>query len=380
VIDSPPPPSAAPAPPAIERPASYQVSYGMIEGRAAPGAKRVLVRVDGRVVRDLRLTSRSFVVDVDLPPREVRIRVETADARGRRAGRTVQHVFGLPRAARPRIRVPRLDPRLQADVRRLVHAFPGTSGVYVEDLASGAAAAWNARATFPAASTLKLAIAVTLMARTVGPPRPGTSLDRMIRSMLVASDNEAANRILVLLGGSTSGGGHVVDGVMRSIGLERTVMYGGYILETSLGPVRATAGRGLPLNVVAQPAWGVGKATTAQDLAQLHRSLWLGSAGLGPLVRSGSSVSAAEARYLLYVLAHVHDHGKLDRVVATRPGVIVLHKGGWIDAARHDAGLVAWRGGIFVAAVTTHRSGGAGAASDVLAGRVATTALRRFSG
>ena len=380
MIESPPPPSAAPAPPAIERPAAYQVSYGMVEGRAAPGAKRVVVRIDGRVVRELRLASRSFVVDVELPPREVRVRVETVDARGRRAGRTVQHVFGLPRAARPRVRAPRLDPRLQADVRRLVRAFPGTSGVYVEDLASGAAAAWNARATFPAASTLKLAIAVALMTRTDGPPAPGGSLDRMVRSMLEASDNESANRILVLLGGSTSGGGHLVDGAMRSIGLERTVMYGGYVLETSLDPVRDTAGRGLPLNVVSQPAWGVGKATTALDLAQLHRSLWLGSAGLGPLARSGAGVSPAEARYLLYLLAHVHDRGKLDRLVAKRRGVVVLHKAGWIDSARHDAGLVAWRGGIFVASVMTHRGGGAGTASDVLAGRVAAAALRRFSG
>jgi hypothetical protein len=37
--------------------------------------------------------------------------------------------------------------------------------------------------------------------------------------MLGASDNESANRLLVSLGGSTSGGGHLVDGVMRSIGL-----------------------------------------------------------------------------------------------------------------------------------------------------------------
>ena len=63
-----------------------------------------------------------------------------------------------------------------------------------------------------------------------------------------------------------------------------------------------------------------------------------------------------------------------------RPGVVVLHKAGWVDAARHDAGLVVWRGGIFVAAVMTHRGAGAGRRSDVLAGDVAGAALRRFRG
>ena len=221
---------------------------------------------------------------------------------------------------------------------------------------------------------------MTLLTRVDGPPGPGTALDGLVRRMLDASDNESANRLLVLLGGSTSGGGHLVDAVMRSIGLERTVMYGGYILETSLEPPREIAAHGVPLGVVDQPYWGIGKATTAADLAQLHRALWLGSAGLGPLGRGRSGVSPDEARYLLYVLAHVGDRAKLGRFVGERQGVVVLHKAGWIDPARHDAGLIAWRGGIFVAAVMTHRGGGAGTRSDVLAGRVAETALRRFSG
>jgi hypothetical protein len=268
---------------------------------------------------------------------------------------------------------------LQAEVQRLAAGFPATSAVYVESLTTGAASARNARATFPAASTLKLAIALTTLARTQGPPSPGSSLDGLLRRLLDASDNEAANILLTSLGGSTSSGGHVVDDLMRSIGLERTVMYGGYILGTELGASREVAGRGVPLNVVDQPYWGVGKATTALDLAMLHRSIWLASGGLGPLGPSRSGVTPAEARYLLYVLTRAGDARKLGRFVR-RQGATVLHKAGWIDAARHDAGLVVWRGGIFVAAVMTYRSEGAGARSDALAGRVAQAALRRFRG
>ena len=376
MIDTAPPPR----PPVVERPAAYQVSYGAVEGRAAPGTKRVVVRVDGKVVGDFALRGRSFSLGVPLPPREVRVRVETVDGHGQRAGRTVLHVLGLPPAARPVARPLRLDRGLERDIRQLVDGYPGSGAVYVEDLATGAGAAWNARATFPAASTLKLAIAVTVLSRLDGPPVRGSDLEGLLRQMLIPSDNAAANALLVRLGGSTSGGGALVNETMRAIGLERTEMYGGYILGTAFGGSRELAGAGVPLSVVSQPSWGIGKSTTALDLAQLLRAVWLSSGGLGPLARTGSGVTPAEARYLLYVLAHVGDRGKLARTVGGLPGVLVLHKAGWVDAARHDAGLVVWRGGILVAAAMTYRPSGAGTREDAFAGRVAATALRRFRG
>ena len=67
---------------------------------------------------------------------------------------------------------------------------------------------------------------------------------------------------------------------------------------------------------------------------------------------------------------------KLGRALGA--GTTVLHKAGWVNAARHDAGLLVWRGGILVATVMTYRSAGAGTSSDVLAGNVARAALRRF--
>ena len=165
---------------------------------------------------------------------------------------------------------------------------------------------------------------------------------------------------------------------MRSIGLADTEMYGGYTLD-SVGAPRSLA-TAIPLKVDSQPYWGRGKKTSAYDLASLMRAVWLASGGLGPLRAAQPGFTPGDARYLLYLLAHVRDHGKLDREVGRLAGVRVLHKAGWINDARHDNGIVLWSGGALVVTVMTYRAAGAGLSSDVLAGRVAATTLRRFRG
>ena len=369
-----------PTPPAIEQPSPYELSYGTVAGIAAAGTRRVVVRAAGGVLADRPLRGRRFQLRVRLPAGETSVQVVTFDARGRRASATVAHVLGAPPAATPRRRAATLDGLLAVGIRRAASSFGATSGIYVENLASGAGAAWNAKATFPAASTLKLAIAATALARTEGTPRHGSTLDLLLRRMLVLSDNASANAVERSFGGSTSGGSALVNGLMRSIGLVDTEMYGGYEIEKyALGPVRLPAGR-IPLRVDSQALWGYGKRTTALDLASLTKGVWLASGGLGPLRAAQPGFTARDARYLLYLLAQVGDHGKLDREVGRVPGVQVLHKAGWIGTARHDTGIVLWPGGAYVTAVMTYRAAGAGTASDVLAGRVAKIALDRFRG
>jgi beta-lactamase class A len=365
VIDAPPLP-----PPAIEQPAPYQVSYGLVTGRAPAGTRRVSVWANGRRLVSKPLRGRRFSLRVQLPVGEATVRVRTATADGRSASRVVKSVFGLPSGSRPRVVRDRLDPVLARRVRALAHGFGGTAGMYVRSLTGGAGAAWNARASFPAASTLKLAIAVTVLARYSGLPAPDSSLHGLLFSMLTRSDNASANALEVWLGGSTSGGSHRVNELMRSIGMDDSEMYGGY-------EVRTLAGR-IPVRVDDQPAWGYGKHTTAFDLAKLLRAIWLASGGRGPLVQEHAAFTPADGRYLLWLLAHVQDAPKLDRVRSGNTGVVVLHKAGWVNAGRHDAGLVFWRGGVFAAGVMTFGWNGVGTSADALAGRVASIALARF--
>jgi hypothetical protein len=365
--------AATPAlpPPAIEQPAPYQASFGLVTGSAPRGTKRVLVIVRGHELADERLRGRRFSVRVPLPTGELTVKVVTVGAHGRRSSAVVRDVYGLPAAARPREVRSRNDPYLARRLRSLLRRYSGSSAAYVQNLVEGGGASWNAKARFPAASTLKLAIAATVLTRYQGIPSPGSYVGSLLREMIVPSDDAAANALLVWLAGSTSAGGQQVNSLMGSIGMEDTIMYGGYETTRTLsGPI--------PVRVEEQPSWGVGKYTTAADLARLHRAVWLAAAGKGPLRHGDTGFTAADGRHLLWLLAHVRDQPKLDSTVKRSRDVVVLHKAGWINAARHDAGLVFWRGGVFVVSVMTYRSWGVGHSSDQLAGRCAQVALDRF--
>ena len=381
VLDAPqalPPPAIAP--PAIVSPAPREVSFGHVSGSVPAGTRRLVVHAGGRVLTDRPLRGRHFSLRVELPPRLLSLRVTAVARGGRRVFSEVASVYGLPRAAAPRDVAGHLDVVLARDLRALTSGFPGTSAVYVQDLRDGRGAAWNAAARFPAASTLKLAIAVTVLTRHRGKPASESRLGRLLRKMLVESDNSAANELEVWLGGSTSAGAARVNQTMWSLGMRDSLMYGGY--ESS--PLRRPAGSvstspaPIPIRVESAPSFGLGKHTSAADLATLIRAVYLAAGAKGPLPRLG--VTASEARHLLWLLAMVADREKLGRFLGgpIDGPVTLLHKAGWLATSRHDAGIVFWSGGAFVATVLTWRPDSVGSPGDVLAGRVAAKALRRF--
>lgn len=351
-------------PPAIVAPAPREVSFGLVAGTAPRGTKQIIVHVGRYVVAQEPLRGRSFSLRVPMRVGVVRVRVTAVDGRNRRSTRVVEPVYGLPPNSEPRERSPTLDRPLTARLRRLVDSHGGTAGFYVQDLRTGQGAAWNAKARFPAASTLKLAIAVTVLRSLDRKPAELSRLAGLLAKMLVFSDNEAANELEVWLAGSTAAGSDRVNATMRALGLNDSLMYGGYEVR------RPAAGEPIPIRVESQPTFGVGKYTTAWDLARLARAVYLAAAGKGPLLRLG--VTGSEARYLLWLLAQVSDRGKLDRFLGD--GAVVMHKAGWLEGARHDNGVIAFWGGAYVATVMTWRA----SAADELAGQVSFAALDRF--
>ncbi|HUQ22339.1 MAG TPA: serine hydrolase [Gaiellaceae bacterium] len=352
-------------PPAISAPASREVSFGLVTGRAPLGTRRVIVRIGERVLADRPLHGQRFALRVTVPAALFALRVTAVDRSGRRSSSVVKRVYGLPSGSEPLQAVPRLDPFLARTLRSLTGAAGGTTAFYVQDLRTGRGAAWNARARFPAASTLKLAIAVTVMRSLAAKPSAGSELDALLHAMLISSDNAAANRLETWLAGSTSAGSGRVNETMRALGLNDSLMYGGY--ETPRAPAALTP---IPIRTESQPVFGAGKYTTAWDLGRLARATYLAASARGPLVRLG--VSPPEARYLLWLLAQVTDRGKLDRYLGRN--AVVLHKAGWLESVRHDNGIVAFAGGAFVATVMSWQTPRA----DELAGRVSQAALKRF--
>jgi len=350
--------------PAVVEPAPREASFGRIAGRVGPGTARVIVIADGVERGDVEPEAGRFVAQVSLPLRKVRIQVAAEDAAGNRAVTRVGPVLGLPDVAPAPADDAELDPALQRRVDRLVDGFSGISGVYVQDLASGRGAAWNATARFPAASTVKTAIAIEVLRILAERPPPESELDLLLNAMLVDSDNDAANALLTWIGGSETGGAAEVNETLLALSLEDSRLYGGFL----------TAGTGapIPLQVEESPPF-VGKYTSAWDLAQLYRWLHLAARDEGPLLGLDGSFTASDARAILWILAGSSDHGKLDRFV--RKPAVVPHKGGWVSDARHDAGLVYTPDGALVVSVLTWVSGFADESSDVLAGRVAEAAL-----
>ncbi len=340
MADAPPLP-----PPAIEQPAPYQVSYGLVTGRAARGTTQVVVLANGRKLAARPLRGRRFSLRVALPVGDATVRVVTSGRGGRRSSAHVHDVFGLPAAGRPRRVASRVDPVLARKLRGLAREYSGTPGYYVQSLTGGSGAAWNAKARFPAASTVKLAIAAAVLASHSGIPPPGSRVGALLREMIVPSDDEAANALLVWLAGSTSSGGQRVNALMESIGLTDTLMYGGYETRALSGPI--------PARVNDAPAFGVGKYTTAWDMTSaLARALArvgrLGSASLGPArpdtgrraplaVADGTRTRSPEARQRHPRSARRRGaaQGRLDLDGAPRHGSRLLGRGR-LRRGRHD--------------------------------------------
>jgi beta-lactamase class A len=354
-------------PPVLIAPAPDEVSFGRIAGRA-PGARAIIVSIGGRVVAEKTVRGKRFDFEVELPQRDVTLTITAVDGRGRRASTAVGPVYGLPRTAKPRAppRRSNEDARLARTIRGLARGFPGVCGIFVQDLRTGAGAAWNARAEFPAASTLKVAIALQVLIAHRGRPQTSSRVDRLLRRMLIPSFDKPANELLTWLGGSTSGGSAKVNATLRTLGLHDTEMYGGYIV-----PARVP----IPVRVNQQPSF-IGKRTTAWDFGRLLRYIHLAAEGRGLLARRfrGSFVPA-DARFLLYLIAHARPNWLGGRLPG---GTAVVHKPGWIKVARHDGGLVYSPRGPFVVVVMTWNGRGVGSSSEVLAGRVARAAYDRF--
>ena len=333
----------------IDSPRPFEANAGVIAAHLPAGTDRVRILADGRSVEVLRIRDGRRVLltrPLGLPSHDLTVRVEAYRGSTLLAARSVSGVFGLPRAALDVAPPRRVDPALARRVRELRAQTGVATSAWIRDLRRGTAAASNAGARFPSASTLKLGILLALFARsTVDPTASGTW--SLVRSMIQSSSNRASNELL-----PSAGGAEGVNSLMASAGATSTDMCCPYLLEgdESLGwslhpPVP-------PIDVSEQPTFPCCKYTTAHDLGSLLVSLALATSGHGPLVKAG--VTAREARVAEWLLIHTDYPGLV------RPTVpyVVGHKAGWLPDMQHDAALVFSPRGTIVVAVMTYAPGG----------------------
>lgn len=203
------------------------------------------------------------------------------------------------------------DPAAAREALSIVNGAPGQVGLAVECLATGRMATANADHAAVAASTLKAAILVTALSQDdADPTRP--EMYPIYRAAIVASDNDAANRVLAQVGdGVTVNGTARVNGLMRRLGMRSSFLD---------GPYRLT---GAPSR----------KRTSAADLEQLARALYLAASGGGPL--AGVGVSMHEARVLIALMASADYPGLIQDNVAGP----VAHKAGWLGSVQNDLAM-----------------------------------------
>lgn len=218
-------------------------------------------------------------------------------------------------------------------IQAIEEDLPGRISVHAKDLRTGRAFAYHADTVCPTASVIKLPILVHtfLLAREGGllldekrilrdeDRTPGSgvlkelsaglslSIRDLCTLMIVLSDNTAANMVLDRVG---------VDAVtrrMRDLGLRRTTLYRRvFRLDENVSPECLRYGTG---------------STTARDMVRLLELIHAG--------RIGDPATSAALRDLLARQQHTEG---IPRMLP--PGCAYAGKGGAIDRARNDVGLV----------------------------------------
>ncbi len=332
----------------VDAPRPYEANPGIIAVHAARPIDRLEVRVNGKRFRVIDLPQprkRAQVGPIGLPSRDLRLTV-IGYADGKRVGReTVANVLGLPAASTEN--VPTRVTSALAQRRLAAMAKPsGSAAAWAIDMATGRGASWNAGARFTGASTIKLGIMITYLARLHRDP-VGASEWGTLQSMIRSSSNDAANAMLEAIGGSTATGGARVTALMHRLGAFRFDAAAGYL------PGQDRRAQTPPVRVNDQPATKCCKFVTAHDLGVIMQALVQASHGEGRAARIG--LTQRDARVALWLLAHTSYPG----LFAPWTPFVTAHKIGYIDVVWHDVAAVFTPDGPLVLVALTQNAGGA---------------------
>ncbi len=308
----------------IDSPRPGEAFYGAVVDQAV--GDEATLYANGRLVETMRTADAEVRFRLRLPPGRYDL-----ELRFRQGGRVVARsvspdVYLLREGDRAALPPRSTDGGLNRRLGVIGRSFGGYAAAYVLDLRSGRTAGWNADALFPAASTVKLGVAVAALRRWA-PDRPGLRLEAELRALTGWSSNLAANRLVKLLGnGSEARGAAVVTSTLRRLGAARSTYPQGYRVGT---------------DVDAQPPLATGRVTTARDLGTILRVI-AAAAGGDRAAQRRAGLSSGSARYLLGLLLRWERAGNNNGVIAPAlpRRTPIAQKSGWISTSQHTAAIV----------------------------------------
>lgn len=236
------------------------------------------------------------------------------------------------------------DTSLEAQLRSIAASYSGTVALYATDLHTGRSVALDADTLVPTASVIKLTVLFeALKAVQDGRKRwsdtltltkanqvegsgvlmlfdaPATlTLKDALTLMIVLSDNTATNLAIDDLGLQN------IDDRIRWMGLTNTWLYKKVFMDP-VPPVPAD-----------QPKFGLGK-TTAREMAQVIERFAVCNLNAPNITSPPSASDRAICDVGLDMLKAQQDRGGIPRYL---DGLTVANKGGAVDAARNDVGIV----------------------------------------
>ena len=347
----------------LQTPRAAEVFFGLVRASAPVTATRAELFVGGRRLGAARVVRGRVGFRLSAPPGRYDVRV-----RFRRSARVIgrdesRAVWLLPRSARVARRERRAERRLARRLGTLGRSFDGYAGFWVHDLHTGRTAGWNSDASFPAASTVKLAVLVAALRR-FGPRPERSTAWREIRDLAVWSSNLASNRLLVRLGGTEAGGTRIAQAVLWRLGASSSTFTGNYRLGTSVASAARDAPRPPPLLTY--------RRTSAHDLGRILFELHAASLGNGLALRR-TGLSRHEARVGLALLLSSDPAG--DNLGLLRPALgprlPMAQKQGWTTSVRHTAAILYGPSGPRIVVILTYRGQLALSSARGLGGRLA---------
>ena len=230
------------------------------------------------------------------------------------------------------------DRALTARLALIGRSYSGWAAFWTHDLRTGRTAGWNADASFPAASTVKLGVLAAGLSRFARPERSRAWYE--LRQLTGWSSNLATNRLVRMLGREAA-----VVAALRRLGARAS---------TYPGPYRAGTSR---TDVTKPPPHRHWRVTTAHDLGRMLYALHAAAAG-NRWLQHRTRLSRHQAQLALALLATGSRAGENGGVVAPFLGrAVIAQKTGWLSDTRATAALVYRRSSPRIVVVLAYRPG-----------------------